>query len=124
MQRNLAQVRAAGIPFGFIFTLTLYNACELDRVARFAVEQGASLLQIHPLELAGRARDLLADARPDAHEACVAYLEACRIQRAWGDRLRVQLDFLDRELAAAEPWRVLRAGGTGVRRSVVLVPMP
>ena len=126
MERNLAQVRAAGIPFGFIFTLTLYNVHELDWVARFAAEQGASLLQIHPLELAGRARDLLAGERPDAREASVAYLEACRIQRAFADRLRVQLDFLDREIVAAEPWRVLaceRDEAPDARFSSVVSPL-
>ena len=45
MKEKLQLVRDAGIPFGFIFTLTLYNLHELEWVAAFAVEQGAELLQ-------------------------------------------------------------------------------
>jgi MoaA/NifB/PqqE/SkfB family radical SAM enzyme len=107
MARNLDLVRASGIPFGFIFTLTLYNVHELDWVARFAVEAGAALLQIHPLEITGRAQEAMTDARPDEREAAFAYLEACRIQRLWQDRLRVQLDLADRTLLVKDPARGL-----------------
>jgi len=56
MLARLEGLRASEIPFGFIFTLTQYNLDELDWVASFALEQGARLLQIHPLEEVGRAR--------------------------------------------------------------------
>ena len=55
MCARLQGLRACGIPFGFIFTLTFHNVHELDWVAQFAVAQGASLLQLHPLEPVGRA---------------------------------------------------------------------
>jgi len=42
MCARLPALRASGIPFGFIFTLTFHNVHELDWVAEFAVEQGAS----------------------------------------------------------------------------------
>ncbi|MBC8063659.1 MAG: radical SAM protein, partial [Chlorobia bacterium] len=54
MSANLEGVRKMGIPFGFIFTLTMTNLHELKWVTDFAIEQGASLLQIHPLEEVGR----------------------------------------------------------------------
>jgi Fe-coproporphyrin III synthase len=107
MERNLDIVRASGIPFGFIFTLTLYNVHELDWVARFAVESGAGLLQIHPLEIAGRAEEAMSDARPDEREAAFAYLETARIQREWQGRLRVQLDLADRTVFMRQPARIL-----------------
>ena len=71
MERRLQGVRAAGISFGFIFTLTQDNVGELPWVARFAVDQGASLLQVHPLEEAGRAAIEMIDATPrrDARRA-------------------------------------------------------
>jgi MoaA/NifB/PqqE/SkfB family radical SAM enzyme len=65
MAARLDGVRRSGIPFGFIFTLTQHNLHELDWVANFALEQGAKLLQIHPLEEVGRANTFLPGVRPD-----------------------------------------------------------
>jgi Fe-coproporphyrin III synthase len=106
MAARLEGVRRSGIPFGFIFTLTLHNLHELDWVAKFALEQGAQLLQIHPLEEVGRAKQFLSGARPDAIESAYAHLEALRIQASVGDQLRVQLDLLDRNLLRSTPGRV------------------
>ncbi len=105
MASRLDGVRRSGLPFGFIFTLTQFNLDELDWVAGFCLEQGARLLQIHPLELAGRARENLADERPDATEAAWAYVAALELQASVGERLRVQLDLADREVLRAEPSR-------------------
>jgi Fe-coproporphyrin III synthase len=106
MVKRLEGVRSSGIPFGFIFTLTQHNVHELDWVAGFALEQGAKLLQIHPLEEAGRARQLLAGQRPDGLESAYAYLEARRIQEVAGDRMLVYLYLAHRTLLASEPGRV------------------
>jgi MoaA/NifB/PqqE/SkfB family radical SAM enzyme len=64
MQARLKMLRASGVPFGFIFTLTETNIEELAWVARFALEQGARLLQVHPLEETGRAATEMVGARP------------------------------------------------------------
>lgn len=105
MAARLEGVRRAGIPFGFIFTLTQYNLHELPWVATFALEQGAGLLQIHPLELAGRAAESLQDERPDATEAAWAYVAAVRLREGLGERLRVHLDLADREVLREDPAR-------------------
>lgn len=105
MASRLEGVRRAGIPFGFIFTLTQYNLHELPWVATFAIEQGARLLQIHPLELAGRAAETLRDERPDGTEAAWAYLTAVRLREGLGERLRVHLDLADREVLREDPAR-------------------
>jgi MoaA/NifB/PqqE/SkfB family radical SAM enzyme len=110
MAARLDDVRASGIPFGFIFTLTQHNLDELDWVARFALDAGASLLQIHPLEEVGRARELLAGQRPDAVESAWAHLEAARIAEVANGRLRVQLDVVDARVLAADAARVFAAG--------------
>ncbi|MFC8451384.1 radical SAM protein [Kitasatospora sp. NPDC057223] len=104
--RRLPAVRATGIPFGFIVTLTLRNAAELGELAEFAADQGASLLQVHPLEETGSARDHLPGQAPDAEELTVAFLEAARIQREYAGRLIVQFDAVDLEAARAEPGRL------------------
>jgi len=105
MASRLEGVRRAGIPFGFIFTLTQYNLHELPWVATFAIEQGARLLQIHPLELAGRAAETLREERPDATEAAWAYVAAVRLREGLGERLRVHLDLADREVLREDPAR-------------------
>ncbi len=105
MLSRLDGLRDSGIPFGFIFTLTQRNVHELDWVASFAADQGARLLQIHPLEEVGRAQTLLAGERPDALESSFAFLEATRIRELYDDRLVVQLDLVHGDLLRAQPER-------------------
>lgn len=109
MQRRLPMVRQSGVPFGFIFTLTQHNLLELEWVAAFAADQGAQLLQVHPLEEAGRAAHVLRGAEPDAVESSVAFLEVRRLQEKYGTALQLRLDLLDRQLVATRPERVLAA---------------
>ena len=97
MRANLDGVRKTGIPFGFIFTLTQHNLHELRWVTAFAVEQGASLLQIHPLEEVGRGMTELRGQRPDEIEASFAYLQTIRMQTEVGNTLAVRVDLVDRE---------------------------
>ncbi|MGH9406055.1 MAG: radical SAM protein [Terriglobia bacterium] len=106
MKSRLEGVRSSGIPFGFIFTLTQYNLDELEWAGEFALEQGAKLLQIHPLEEVGRASEAMPGNRPDDTECAYAFLEAARIQSIAGTRLFVQLDLVHRELLRAHPDRV------------------
>ena len=106
MLARLEGLRASEIPFGFIFTLTQYNLDELDWVASFALEQGARLLQIHPLEDVGRARAKLPGERPDEIESAYAVIEAFRLKEEIGDRIYVQVDLIHRESMEAEPSRV------------------
>jgi MoaA/NifB/PqqE/SkfB family radical SAM enzyme len=76
---NLAVVRASGVPFGFIHTLTQHNVDSLEFVVRLASEQGARNVLVHPLTLHGRAATTLADARPDEIELTAALFEATRL---------------------------------------------
>jgi Fe-coproporphyrin III synthase len=92
MAGRLPGLRASGIPFGFIFTLTFHNVHELDWVARFAIEQGAKLLQIHPLEPVGRAGQALGESVPDMEESAAALIEAARLREQYADRIEIQLD--------------------------------
>jgi MoaA/NifB/PqqE/SkfB family radical SAM enzyme len=106
MVSHLEGVRASGINFGFIFTLTQYNLDELEWVANFAVEQGAKLLQIHPLEDAGRAIEGMPGSRPDETECAYAYFAARRLQKLFAGRISVQLDLAHRELLRDNPGSV------------------
>ena len=107
MRSKLDLVRESQIPFGFIFTLTLHNLDALLWVADFAVSQGASLLQIHPLEMSGRALSEMRDENPDGLELAHAFLLIERLREIVGDELFVQFDASDREVLRADPARVL-----------------
>jgi MoaA/NifB/PqqE/SkfB family radical SAM enzyme len=82
---NLEIVRASGVPFGVIFTLTQHNVDSLDPVVRMAAAHGARSIQVHPLTMHGRAATALPDARPDGMELSAALCEAVRL----GDELDV-----------------------------------
>lgn len=110
-QRRLSDVRVAGIPFGFIFTLTQSNLDELAWVVEFAATEGASLLQVHPLEGTGRAQTHLTPQLPDALEASYAYLEVVRLREAVGDRLRIHFDLASRSYLLRHPERVFVGEG-------------
>jgi MoaA/NifB/PqqE/SkfB family radical SAM enzyme len=105
MARRLDGVRRSGVRFGFVFTLTQTNLHELGWVAEFALEQGAALLQIHPLEEMGRAREALPGERPDEWETNVAFLEYLRLFERVGKRMPVQLDLAHREVLRGAPER-------------------
>ncbi len=109
MARRLPALRDAGIPFGFIFTLTQFNLDELIWAAEFALAQGARLLQVHPLEAVGRARERLNGAVPDETELSYAVLAVARLKELAGDRLVIQLDVAGRDAMAASPERVFAA---------------
>ncbi len=104
MRRKLGNVRDAGIPFGIIFTLTLQNLDELAWVAAFAAEEGAGLLQVHPLERVGRARDYALYPADDL-ELAYSFVEVARLQEQYRGRLTLQFDAADRTLVEREPCR-------------------
>jgi hypothetical protein len=49
MRTRLPLLRASGLPFGFVFTLTADNLADVPWAAELAVQEGACLLQVHPL---------------------------------------------------------------------------
>jgi len=106
MAARLADLRATGIPFGFIFTLTQYNLDELEWVASFALEQGARLLQIHPLEDVGRAREEMPGEHPDEVESAYAMIEVLKLKEALGEQMHLHIDLIDREYLKTDPSKV------------------
>ncbi len=103
MASQLGNLRERGIKFGFIFTLTQHNLHELQWVANFALEQGAKLLQIHPLDEVGHAVENMIGETPDQIENAYAWMLGQQIQRSSGDRLAVQVDLVFSEHLKARP---------------------
>ncbi len=113
MLRGLTHLRDAGVPLGFIFTLTQHNVADLPWLAEFAAQQGAVLLQAHPLDLQGRALVTeVAAARPDAFELAVARAVRVALERA-AQGLTVEVDAVERGDAAGAPARFLGTGQVG-----------
>jgi MoaA/NifB/PqqE/SkfB family radical SAM enzyme len=59
LTEGLPLLRDLDVPFGFIHTLTRRSWDALEWLAAFAEAEGARLLQLHPLEMVGRAADTL-----------------------------------------------------------------
>jgi MoaA/NifB/PqqE/SkfB family radical SAM enzyme len=97
MRNRLAALRESGLPFGFLFTLTHQNICDLEWVVEFAAREGATLVQVHPLEETGRAQSELAGHAPTDVDAALAWLRVQRLQKQYSDRLRIHLDLFDRD---------------------------
>jgi len=115
MAGKLPALRDSGISFGFLFTLSADNAHELDWAADFAVESGAAMMQVHPLEVeVGRAAetDALAGLEPDESVGVVAGRRAWEAQQRLGDAIRIIVDLRPR--APQEPDRPRAScGGSG-----------
>ncbi len=106
MAKGLELLRNSHIPFGFIFTLTQYNLHELPWIIEFAIQQGAQLLQIHPLENYGSAQNHLVDEQPDRTEAAYAYMYTSQLIQQYTDKLTIQLDYATRAIIKDHPEKV------------------
>ncbi|MBB5463092.1 radical SAM protein [Paraburkholderia sp. Cpub6] len=92
---NFETIRASGIPFGILFTLTQHNVDSLDFVVRLAATVGARSVQVHPLSLQGRAIGELPESRPDDVELIAALCEVTRLGETCG--VAVHVDVLTME---------------------------
>lgn len=99
LQRGLPALRRAGIPFGFLITLTQFNAHHLEWAAEFAAEQGAVMLQVHPLQPTGRGQQLAGEL-PDGIEQAYTALEVARLRVRFVGRLRIEYDVVSRPALA------------------------
>jgi len=102
MVAGLEALRRAGVSFGVVHTLVEAGLGEVVWVADFAVTMGAALLQIHPLELAGRAATMGA-MHPAQATLGRAYLAALALGAAYGATMAVHIDLCPRVTLLAHP---------------------
>ncbi len=124
LERGLDAVRAAGLAFGFIHTLTRTDWTHLPWVADYAAAQGASLLQVHPLEMSGRACSELADACADEDILARVYLMGIAIASKHGCRMQLQMDVVYRQHVREHPglfYACADAGGTSAPEALGLL---
>jgi MoaA/NifB/PqqE/SkfB family radical SAM enzyme len=84
-------------PFGFIHTITPESWDSLLWLAEFAYDNGAKLLQLHPLEMYGRATDNLASSQIDDTFGHQVFIMANYLKSKYAGKMVVQLDLLHRD---------------------------
>lgn len=111
MRHGLSVLRDAGVSFTLAFTLTRYNADRLGWLYKFADEEGASGINVHPLSGFGAASIHLSDAIPDSIEFKVAsWLLALLVQQRGPGGPAVTLDVVKRSLVEQSCWPLLHEG--------------
>lgn len=103
MLEGVDQVRQKGIPFGFIHTLTDKSWEKLIWLAGFAYQQGARLLQLHPLELTGRAIIEFNHLLPTQETLHKVYIISSFLQQQYAGVMHIHRDFFHRNLILDTP---------------------
>jgi MoaA/NifB/PqqE/SkfB family radical SAM enzyme len=85
-------VKDSGIKFGLIYTLTRKNWEYLLWAADFASKNRASLLQIHPLELEGRAFFTMKSEAADDDLLARVYLLTLALKSKYSNSMKIQYD--------------------------------
>ena len=100
---GLKSLRGSGLYFGFIHTLTQETWEHLSWMADFAAASGARLLQLHPLEMAGRAEGRLGALCAEGDGLAKAYLVATALAAKYSGTMTVQVDLLHRDQVMRVP---------------------
>jgi MoaA/NifB/PqqE/SkfB family radical SAM enzyme len=106
---GIANLRSAGMRFGFLHTLTRQSWRYLPWLADFAHANGASLLQIHPLEMFGRAEESMREQMPDESTLMRAWLLGLALVAKYNAQMAIQIDLVHRDQALGEPARFYAA---------------
>lgn len=103
LQKGLDTINEIGMNFGFIHTLTRENWEQLLWTVEFASTNHASLFQIHPLELAGRATMQMGESRPDDDILARVYLITLALASKYRNKMRIQFDAFRRDYIIENP---------------------
>lgn len=103
---GIESLRRSGLNFGFIHTLTQETWEHLSWIGEFAAESGTRLLQLHPLEMAGRAEGRLGALCAEEDGLAKAYLVASVLTAKYSGAMSIQLDLLHREQLLRAPHMV------------------
>ena len=121
-------LRAERRRFGLVHTVSRASLDELDWLLEFSVNSGASTLQLHPLEMSGRATGAMVDQSLDADELISLYIAAGTAAIALPDRLSIQTDLIHTDFLAAHPELFCHLGegverGGGIRGRLLCSPL-
>jgi MoaA/NifB/PqqE/SkfB family radical SAM enzyme len=97
MMKGVEVLKSHQKSFGFIHTVTSQSWKSLLWLGEVAYEKGARLLQLHPLEMYGRALEQLSDLSIDDTLAHQTFILAHYLKSKYIDDMVVQLDLLHRD---------------------------
>jgi MoaA/NifB/PqqE/SkfB family radical SAM enzyme len=103
MLEGVQVLRQLNKRFGFIHCVTPQSWEDLFWLGDFALEQGASLLQLHPLEMSGRALEILSGWQTDQLLLHRAWIIGQFMKEKYADSMFVQLDWLHKIQIAEQP---------------------
>jgi len=99
-------IKTKNIPFGFIHSITNESWDSLLWLGEFAQDNGAKLLQLHPLEMYGRAVNEMPDYALDQTLLHKIFFLATYLKSKYEPEIFIQLDFLHREYIREFPQSV------------------
>jgi MoaA/NifB/PqqE/SkfB family radical SAM enzyme len=97
MLKGVDVLKSLNKAFGFIHTVTSESWDKLLWLGEFAHTSGAKLLQLHPLEMYGRAKEQLVEMSIDDTLAHQTFILAHYLKSKYADTMVVQLDLLHRD---------------------------
>jgi MoaA/NifB/PqqE/SkfB family radical SAM enzyme len=97
MNEGVKVLRENEINFGFIHTVTEHSWEILLWLADFAYTNGALLLQLHPLELTGRATINFNHLTPSQKVLHKIFIIGNYLETKYEGRMKIQMDFLHRQ---------------------------
>ena len=103
---GIANLTSAGIRFGFIHTLTWQSWEHLAWLAEFAHTNGATLFDIHRLEIFGRAERTMREKMPDEDVLMRVYLLSVASLAKYQGQMRIQVDLVHRDQVVHDPSQV------------------
>lgn len=106
MEKGVEVLKDLGKTFGFIHTITEESWQNFIWLADYAYEKGASLVQLHPLELTGRALKEFNHLVPSEESLHKIFILGNFLQEKFQGEMKVHLDFLHREYIVNSPLSV------------------
>ena len=106
MMKGVAVLQSMQKTFGFIHTITPKSWDSLLWLAAFVYDNGARLLQLHPLEMYGRAIQALGEMQVDDTLAHQAFIMANYLDAKYDGKMAIQLDLLHRDYLESIPQTV------------------
>jgi MoaA/NifB/PqqE/SkfB family radical SAM enzyme len=103
MLDGIEVVKSKEIPFGFIHTVTNDSWQSLLWLGEFAHERGAKLLQLHPLEMYGRAIEEMQGFGMDQLTLHKVFVLASYLKSKYDSEIFVQLDLLHKDSIKEDP---------------------
>lgn len=103
MSEGVEIIKNSGIDFGFIHTITEQTWQKLFWLAEFAYSKGATLLQLHPLELTGRALTDFNHLQPSQESLHKVFIIGNYLEEKYTNKMKVQLDFLHSKIIMHSP---------------------